>query len=116
VKIDPIGHAAILIETKGLRILSDPWWAGPCFGSRGWLYPKANLAPVEAAAPGYNYISHGHVDHLHNGTLSRLPKTAKCVVSSTIDIADPIERLGFEVWKLDPGERAISTQPTIKSP
>jgi hypothetical protein len=26
------------------------------------------------------------------------------------------ERLGFEVWKLDPGERAISAQPTIKSP
>ena len=45
------------------------------------------------------------MDHLHNGTLSRLPKTAKCLVSLTIDIADPIERLGFEVWKLDPGER-----------
>ena len=115
-KIDSNGHAAILIETKGLRILSDPWWAGPCFGSQGWLYPKENLAPVEAVAPDYIYISHGHVDHLHNGTLSRLPKTAKCLVSSTIDIADPIDRLGFEVWKLDPGERAISAQPTIKSP
>ena len=93
-KIDSIGHAAILIETKGLRILSDPWWAGPCFESQGWLYPKENLAPVEAVAPDYIYISHGHVDHLHNGTLSRLPKPAKCLVSSTIDMSASGSRSG----------------------
>lgn len=104
-RIESIGHAAILIETKGLRILSDPWWAGPCFGSQWWIYPKACVEPVEAAPVDFIYISHGHVDHLHNGTLSRLPKTAKCLVSSTLDIAEPLERLGFEVWQLDPGER-----------
>lgn len=88
VKIDSIGHAAILIEANGLRVLSDPWWAGPCFGSQWWQYPKAYLAPIEAAAPDYIYISHGHADHLDNGTLSRLPKTAKCLVSSTSDMGE----------------------------
>ena len=34
-----IGHASILIETKGLRIISDPWWLGSCFGAQWWIYP-----------------------------------------------------------------------------
>ena len=46
-KIDFIGHAAILVETKGLRILADPWWQGPCFGNQWWIYPRPSLSCLE---------------------------------------------------------------------
>jgi len=58
-----IGHASILIETRGLRIISDPWWLGPCFGAQWWIYPPPYLDPVQTKLD-YIYISHGHNDHL----------------------------------------------------
>jgi L-ascorbate metabolism protein UlaG (beta-lactamase superfamily) len=68
-KVTFIGHASILIEANGVRILSDPWWNGPCFGAQWWLYPDAFLAAVEERPIDYIYISHGHHDHFHPPTL-----------------------------------------------
>ena len=101
-KITFIAHAAILVETKGIGILSDPWWQGSCFGAQWWLHPNAYLDPVEARAPDFIYISHGHSDHLHHATLRRLPKTAKVLVSNALDIAAPIRDLGFDVIEIAP--------------
>jgi hypothetical protein len=99
-KITFIGHASILVETKGVSILSDPWWQGPCFGAQWWLHPHAWLEPVEARPPDFIYVSHGHSDHLHHATLRRLPQSAKVVVSDALDIAGPIRDLGFDVIEL----------------
>lgn len=99
-KITFIAHASILVETQGIAILSDPWWQGPCFGAQWWLHPAAHLEPLEARAPDFIYISHGHSDHLHHATLRRLPKTAKVLVSDALDIAGPIAELGFDVIPL----------------
>lgn len=104
-RISLVGHAAILIETRGVRLLSDPWWEGPCFGAQWWLHPAADLAPLREAPPDFIYISHGHSDHLHAGTLRRLPKSAKVIVSSASDLAAPIAQMGFEVSTLAPMER-----------
>lgn len=103
-KISFIGHAAILVETKGVRILSDPWWQGPCFGAQWWIHPEPWLDPLEVAAPDFIYISHGHSDHLHPGTLRRMPTTAKILVSRENGIADGIAAMGFEVIALAPKE------------
>lgn len=105
-KITFVGHAAILIESKGLKVLSDPWWQGPCFGSQWWIYPKPYLAPVEAKDPDYIYISHAHADHLHLGTLRRFPKGTKVLVSSALGLAPPLTKAGFEVIEVVPGEKA----------
>jgi hypothetical protein len=96
-KITFIAHASILVETQGVTILSGPWWQGPCFGAQWWLHPNAHLEPINARAPDFIYISHGHSDHLHHATLRRLPKTAKVLVSDALDIAGPITDLGFDV-------------------
>jgi hypothetical protein len=109
-KITFIGHAALLIELGNIKIISDPWWAGPCFGVQWWLYPPPNLEPLKNVVPDFIYISHGHSDHLHPGTLRRLPKSAKVLVSRPWEIGDAIERLGFEVIPL------TSEQPTELAP
>lgn len=102
-QISFIGHASILIESQGIRILSDPWWRGPCFGAQWWNYPKPDLSPLEQGVD-YIYVSHGHHDHLHPGTLRTLNKNAKVLVSKNIDIGDPIRELGFEVIALGDNE------------
>lgn len=91
-----IGHASILIETRGLRILSDPWWRGPCFGAQWWNYPPPFLEPVHAPVD-YLYVSHGHHDHFHPGTLKTLDSDATVLVSGNIDVSDSIRELGFKV-------------------
>ena len=109
-QISFIGHASILIQTKGVRILSDPWWRGPCFGAQWWNYPKPQLSVLDQKVD-YIYISHGHHDHLHPGTLRTLNKDAKVLVSKNIDIAAPIRELGFEVIALgDDKEHSLSSE------
>lgn len=102
-KVTFIGHAAVLIETAGLRILSDPWWEGPCFGTQWWVYPRAETTAIGDQPLDYVYISHGHHDHLHLGTLRRL-KVGKVLVSSTLDVAPFLRERGFEVWEIGPEE------------
>ena len=99
-KITFIGHASILIESNNLRILSDPWWAGPCFGAQWWLYPKPYLSPIRENRIDYIYISHGHNDHFHPGTLAGLSRSSKVLVSSHLDLAAPIRQLGFPVLEV----------------
>lgn len=98
-RITSIGHASILIETRGLRILSDPWWRGPCFGAQWWTYPLPYLEPVHAPID-FIYVSHGHHDHLHPGTLKQLDPNATVLVSANLDIAESIAELGFKVVRL----------------
>lgn len=103
-KITLIGHAAILIDIDGMTILSDPWWRGPCFGAQWWNYPLPHLASIEGRHIDYIYISHGHHDHFHPGTLATLPKTAKVLVSADIGLAASVRELGFEVIEIGSNE------------
>jgi hypothetical protein len=102
-QISFIGHASILIKSQGVQILSDPWWRGPCFGAQWWNYPKPQLPALDQKVD-YIYISHGHHDHFHPGTLKTLNKDSKVIVSRNIDIGSPIRELGFEVITLGDDE------------
>jgi hypothetical protein len=119
-RITYLGHASLFIELGAIRILSDPWWAGPCFGAQWWLYPGAFLDPLADRSPTHIYISHGHNDHLHPGTLARFPRDAKILVSKELDIAPGLEAMGFPVLQLADGERAelgsgigVTIRPTV---
>lgn len=103
-KVTHIMHAAILVETQGLRILSDPWWRGPCFGAQWWNCGTPYLEAVERADIDYVYISHGHHDHYHIGTLKLLNKSAKMLVSNQLDLADSLRAEGFTVIELEPDQ------------
>jgi len=100
-----VGHASLLIETRGLRILSDPWWKGPCFGGQWWLYPEPISDLVSAAPIDYIYISHGHHDHFHPVTLRTLPRTSRVLVSKQPELSRAISELGFPVVELSGDEQ-----------
>ncbi|MEP6556931.1 MAG: MBL fold metallo-hydrolase [Burkholderiales bacterium] len=101
-KVTFIGHASILVEAAGVSVLSDPWWNGPCFGAQWWAYPLPQHQLLDGKQIDYIYISHGHHDHLHTGTLATLPKTAKVLVSSSLDLTPSIRAMGFEVIEVQP--------------
>lgn len=75
-RIEYICHACCLVETGDLKIVTDPWFAGPAFCEKWYVFPK----PVRTDFVDQTdvvLISHGHEDHLHEATLRLFPKDAR---------------------------------------
>ncbi|WP_156885491.1 MBL fold metallo-hydrolase [Massilia niastensis] len=106
-KITFVGHASILIETGGVRILSDPWWRGPCFGAQWWVYPPPAVDVLKDARPDYIYISHGHHDHLHPGTLAQFSRDTLILVAQSSNMTRFIRDMGFNVIEVGDEDIAL---------
>jgi L-ascorbate metabolism protein UlaG (beta-lactamase superfamily) len=75
IRLSYVGHATILMQTRGLNILFDPVWSER-------VSPVSFAGPKRVNAPGVAFealpkidlvlVSHGHYDHLDVETLSRL--------------------------------------------
>ena len=81
-KIKYITHACLDIELNNLKILTDPWLNGPSWGGNIWHFPKNKIEIEKIKRPDYIYFSHGHDDHFHNPTISKMPEVwkKKCTV------------------------------------
>jgi hypothetical protein len=112
-RVSFVGHASLLIECDDVRILTDPWWAGPCFGAQWWIYPEPRIELVEETKPNYIYLSHGHNDHFHPGTLTRFSRDTKILVAKELDLIPELQKMGFEVLAL-PDREAVELSPGVK--
>lgn len=62
-----VGHATVLVELDGVRMLTDPLLRGGVAHLRRTGPPPGELGPLDAVL-----LSHGHFDHLDLGSLRRL--------------------------------------------
>jgi len=76
-KITYITQACVLIETCGIRILTDPWLVGPCFAGNLWHFPPPKRRPEDFTGIDVIYFSHAHEDHYQLESIDRLPVDAK---------------------------------------
>jgi N-acyl-phosphatidylethanolamine-hydrolysing phospholipase D len=77
-KITMLGHATLIIEVDGKRILTDPWLTDPLYLGQLWHNRSFNakkLPPLDLVL-----VSHGHGDHFDPKTLSRIPKSIPIVI------------------------------------
>ncbi|MFL5483229.1 MAG: MBL fold metallo-hydrolase [Gemmatimonadaceae bacterium] len=70
-KITLVSHASLLIETNGMRLLTDPWYSGRIYHN-AW-----ELCPPPPALPDFRsldaiFVSHAHPDHYHRPTLEQI--------------------------------------------
>jgi UDP-MurNAc hydroxylase len=75
-----LGHACMLVESNGRRLLIDPWLIGSCYWRSWWHFPKAvdltpDLFDVDAI-----YITHGHFDHFHYPSLRKFNRSVQIVI------------------------------------
>ena len=96
----------MLIEVGGVSVLSDPWWRGPCFGAQWWVYPAPAIELLDEVKPDYIYISHGHHDHLHPGTLKQFSRDTTILVAPAPNMASFIREMGFTV--IEVGDEPVS--------
>jgi len=100
-----IGHATVLIEINGVRILTDPVLHNHVSGflRRQVPLPADHVGPIDAVL-----ISHLHRDHLDLPSLRLLDPNTRCLVPA--GAAAFLQRYGFyNVEELRPGE-----QTTVK--
>ncbi len=107
-RIRYIKSACVAVETKGVKILTDPWLVdGEYYGS--WChYPELEFDQDYFNSIDYIYISHIHPDHFSKKTFEILNKDIPVLIHK---YASPflkmnIERLGFKVTELPHNEKA----------
>jgi L-ascorbate metabolism protein UlaG (beta-lactamase superfamily) len=85
-----VGHATVLIEMDGVRVLTDPLLRR----NLGPLLRYGDMPDLEAIRQvDAILISHAHVDHLDAGSLRRLDRSARLLVPA--GSARTVRRLGF---------------------
>jgi hypothetical protein len=118
-KITLISHASLLVETNGIKILTDPWYEGRIYNN-AW-----ELCPTPPTLPAFDqldaiFISHAHPDHFEARTLKRIlaargPDVPVYIAMFFHDgIKQELHRLGFRrVIEMVPG-RESSPFPGVK--
>jgi UDP-MurNAc hydroxylase len=76
-----LGHACMLLESNGRRLLVDPWVVGSCYWRSWWHYPKPVEVTPELFSVDALYITHGHFDHFHYPSLRKFPRSTKVIVA-----------------------------------
>jgi L-ascorbate metabolism protein UlaG (beta-lactamase superfamily) len=100
-RLQYVANACFLITlASGRRILTDPWFRGPC-QQTWWNFPPVHdrLADeVRASRPDFLYISHLHHDHLHAESLEGFDRATPVIVGAmnTPNLKTALAALGFE--------------------
>ena len=106
-KVQFLKSATVLIEAKGVKILTDPWFVdGEYYGS--WAhYPPYEFDPATFAELDFIYISHIHPDHLSPKTMALLPRHVPVLIHAyaTTFMRTSVEALGFRALELPHNQR-----------
>jgi UDP-MurNAc hydroxylase len=99
--------STVLLETKNVKILSDPWLVdGELYGS--WNhYPQIDFNPEVFDNLDYIYLSHIHQDHFSKKTLSKLSKKIPVLIHNfeSKALRENIKSMGFNVIELSHNKR-----------
>lgn len=101
-KIQFLKSATTIVESNGVKILTDPWLVdGEYYGS--WFhYPPYSFEPEQFSDIDFIYLSHIHPDHFSRSTLAQLPKTIPVLLHSydVKFLKRNVESLGFKTVEL----------------
>ncbi len=112
-KLRYVANACFLITlASGKRILTDPWFRGPC-QQTWWNFPPVHerlQAEIRGSRPDFLYISHLHHDHLHAESLEGFDRATPVIVGrmNTPNLKTALAALGFRTLIETPFETRVS--------
>jgi len=96
IQVTFIGHACVIIEISGIRILCDPH-LHPTFSSGLFTYfPARDVDIAELPNPDLIFISHRHRDHYNLASLALLDRSVPVICAADLEILYGLEKLGFK--------------------
>lgn len=101
-KITMLGHATLLIEVDGKRIITDPWLTDPLYFGQ-LRHPGGFQSFQELPAIDLVLVSHGHKDHFDPGTLKMIAQQTPVVIFK--GYKKTAQKAGFtNIHPLQPGD------------
>jgi UDP-MurNAc hydroxylase len=73
-KIEFVNHASFILDTHGIRMISDPWLIGTCFNDGWGLLSPTALDFDDFKDITHLWFSHEHPDHFHPPSLRKIPE------------------------------------------
>lgn len=110
VRLTYVGHATVLVELDGVRLLTDPVLRGAVLHLRRRHAPADAPGPIDAVL-----LSHAHRDHLDVLSLRRLPQAARLIGPEPV--ARALRRRAFRraVETVAPGESVPVGPVTVRA-
>jgi L-ascorbate metabolism protein UlaG (beta-lactamase superfamily) len=105
-----LGHATVLLETAGTRLITDP-----VLGSRVAHLRRHAPAPVNPGRLDAILLSHLHHDHLDPRSVRMLNPGALLVVPRGAGRSRAIRSLGHRVHELGPGETLALDRVSVRA-
>src|SRR5712692_7748246 len=92
-----LGHACMMMESGGTRILMDPWLTDPAYHGTWWHYPPLALGVRDLPEIDYLYVSPEHPDHFDPPTLRLGAKEVAVIIPNYTRkrFRDRLRALGF---------------------
>ena len=93
-----LSHAGLLVEHRGVRLVSDPWLVGSCYWRSWWNFPEPPTELIEKLDPSFIYLTHLHWDHFHGPSLQKLFDRKTTIVIPkvpTLRMVRDLQWLGF---------------------
>ena len=116
-----LGHAGILIRTRGVTIVCDPWFVPAFFGS-WFVFPRNDQLSDDimhdVCNPDFLYISHLHGDHFDATFLAeKMNKNTTVLLPDypTRELEREFNKLGFRKFErtINASEREIAPGVTV---
>jgi UDP-MurNAc hydroxylase len=114
-KFTVIGHAGLLVESSGVKLVVDPWIIGTCYW-RSWLnFPPALADRSLFADVDYIYLTHHHWDHFHGPSLRRMSPRATVLVprAPTTHLVDSLRYFDFPAVREIAHAETVRLSPTL---
>lgn len=101
-----LNHSSVILSSKEVRILCDPWFKGSAFN--GWSLLHDQSHDINSLSYDYIWISHEHPDHFSIPTLSQLNSSKTFLYQETKDkkVKHYLEKKGHKVIEL-PNKKTI---------
>lgn len=94
-KINIIGHASLLVETKDCKIMMDPVLWDPHQEGLFDIFPQREIIYEQIPEFDLLIISHRHLDHFDIRTLAYLPKNVDVLIPKDKLMASCLHELGY---------------------
>ncbi|HYU26609.1 MAG TPA: MBL fold metallo-hydrolase [Thermoanaerobaculia bacterium] len=95
-RITHLGHASLLCEVGGVRILFDPLFIDPHQEGTLTVFPERTIDLDQLPPHDVLVLTHHHLDHFDPATLARLRRDVEVLIPRSAAMQEALRRLGYE--------------------